>query len=296
MVIRKHICAKAAAHIFNPTRLCTAESIVRAASLIFGSEYMFHISSSPGFLHSRIVVDARSGLFALNMGKDFDRNKLVFAVDNLAFTFLRTVSHACLTTGANIRSEADLAVTIGENNGFQSLRKQLEVEPQSTPLVAVLTRGKKCNDNIYTKCIFKVPRDEQIVVLTSLEAAKRLSSKHTQEVEFWPLSQLTADHALDHLVQRLNRGKCTAGDGRVLLEAGPLVGDQALHRMSTLFLTVIEDDEHSYIPHTKPQHSNQVLTEGKIYKAGLRLARVRVLKADGLTVSFRTYLSPQHIN
>jgi riboflavin biosynthesis pyrimidine reductase len=258
---------KTAATIFRPAGLKVSASVLEAGTLVFGEKGMGRLvgAGSPGPLFSRLLVFNKTTKAFGTVPGDYKLPKeydLLVDIDYFAFNFLRAVSNASLTTGANLRSEKELSVSlqgIGKE-GLIRLRSELKTPPPVSPVPVLLTRG---TDIDFEHTFFNALDDEAkyfsirdtddvhesdmregraVAIMTNLESAESIRATNKARlgdggIVLWPVEDLTAKKAIDFLSDKFG------DENRVLVEAGPSLADSLLEReISTLFLTVLEED------------------------------------------------------
>lgn len=238
-----------ASSIFRPSALQTSRSVLNAAKQIFGERGVERLvdAHSPGPLFSRLLVcDKSTGRYGTIRGNTTLPKKLnlLVDIDYFAFNFLRAVSNASLTTGANLRSEPGLSISLQSigKSGLLQLRSEMKVEPPISPAPVVMTR---CSNIDFNHVFFRSLDESDTRVITVMSAPEQTERMHLENKDsfldetlfLWPVETLSARKAIDLLAQQFDNGN------RVLIEAGPSMADSLLRfDIFTMFLTILEED------------------------------------------------------
>ena len=133
-----------------------------AETIIFNKRMIQELLNMSGFLHSRVVLQRPNNVKSINKYLTIETEKTknnlinnnatdntdletIFDVDYFAFNFLRSISNASLTTGANLREEQNLTLSIQGlgKTALHAVRKELNILPLNNPYPTLLTSGKK---------------------------------------------------------------------------------------------------------------------------------------------------------
>lgn len=176
-----------------------------AENIVFNKKLIQELLTLSGFLHSRVVLQrancskaiseyltietekTKENLLRQTSQNDVDRKQHVGAiqtmldVDYFAFNFLRCISNASLTTGANFRDEPQLNLSIQGfgKDALRDLRQELNILPVDNPYPTLLTSGKTPIDfdkpffyNCDSKKDSQLPQNSAII--TTAETAETI--------------------------------------------------------------------------------------------------------------------------
>ena len=246
MLRRTVLNESAARKLFSNRVLRTVPGVLLAAKSIFGHHMLEHFLHQPGKTLSRLVTRDGSGRIKhIYNNEEIVRDNMIFDIDFFALNFLRSVSNACLTTGKNLRAEKHLHVSIQGIGapGLHELRKTMEISPVGNPVPALLTKGKDSGVDFSHPFFHSHDGETFVTIMTPDFAAeemfalsKRSSVPLPPDTLFLPVEGLTPSVAIDVLSNQFGGDRSS----RLLIEAGPMVGDQLLSKVSTLYLTILE--------------------------------------------------------
>ena len=271
-----------------------------AETIIFNKKMIQELLNMSGFLHSRVVlqranpikeineyltIETEKTKYNLNNSTLNNHNNLetiqsIFNIDYFAFNFLRSISNASLTTGANLREEENLNLSIQGlgKNALHELRKELNILPLENPYPTLLTSGKTNID--FNKPFFYGYQDpsssslaaaagddgngnndnenitveqQPCAIFTNAKTANEIGDQFLTYNDETDCKRFLKDnclvlgfneeelHSKMAMITLYSQYQQAIKRKRILLEAGPSTADPILNSIDFFLLTVIED-------------------------------------------------------